>query len=181
MPNSFFFGEPHRMPSCERESSLPPDELGDFVCFSGFTRCSHRVRCGGCIVLVWIYCPLCMRVCSSACLCVCAYPVRADSEALPLPQMGRGKPTGWTICLLNVCRLRVHVSCDFFFSWMERYCLFKHCDLAKSNLPKYTHTHTHTHKNTQTVDLCSGWLNRLGNGKLGGCRRGRQWGPWYLV
>lgn len=114
LPNSFFFREPHCMPSCERESSLPPDELGDFVCFSGFTRCSHRVRCVGCIVPVWIYCPLCMRVCFSARLYVCAYPVRADSEAL-LPQMGRGKPTGWTICLLNVCRLRVHVSCDFFF------------------------------------------------------------------
>lgn len=46
--------------------------------------------------------------------------------------MGRGKPTGWAICLL-----RVSCDCCFFF-WMESYCLFKVCDLAKSSLPNHT-------------------------------------------
>lgn len=144
LPSSFIVEELHHMPSCERESSLPLDELGDLVCFSGITRRSHHVRCGGCIVQVWIYCPLCM--CERVCVSLCVYPARVDSEALPCHKWAvenlQVGPSASCMCMF-VCEC-VRVLWLFFFSWMERYCLFKVCDLAKSNLAKRTHTQTNS-------------------------------------
>lgn len=129
--------ELHHMPSCEYESSLPLDELGDSVCFSGINRRSHHVHCGGCIVVVRIYCPLCM--CERVCVCVCMWTQLGRTVKHCPSTNGRGKPTGLTICLLHV---RVCVGLVTFLFWMERYCLFRVCDLANDNLSKYTHTNS---------------------------------------
>lgn len=100
LPSSFIVEKRHHVPSCEHNSSLPPDELGNLWCFSGISRHSHYVRCGGCIVLVWIYCPLCMckwaYVCLYLCVCGCVCLVRVDSETVPLCKWAVKKPTGLT-------------------------------------------------------------------------------------
>lgn len=105
------------------------------------------------VVLCWfefIALSACASVCAYLCVCGCVYPVRADIEALPFLK--------WAVENLQVgpsaSPIRVFMyerwSCDFlFFIWLERYCLFKVCDLAKSNLTKHTracmHARTHTH------------------------------------
>lgn len=98
------------------------------------------------------------------CMCVCMYPVRADSEALPLHK--------WAVENLQVgpSASRMHVFV------CEHVCLVTFSSEWKGIVySEFVTWPKAIYPQTQTVDLCSGWLNRLGIGKLGGSGGGRQW------
>lgn len=81
LPSCSFVEELHRMPFCEQESSLPPDELLEM--FSLALAIAPAMSVAG-VVLCW-FGFIALSACVSECvvLCVRAQSVRADIEALP--------------------------------------------------------------------------------------------------